>query len=283
MSCVFVCLGRAFVRKSVHEGPRVYDPDTINGLDWDDLVVNPIASLPKGLSPHNVDRVISKQGEKLPEFYCNLNRPNETDDDSDFQDSDFEIDQDDDDLSEDCVDDQVPDEGVATGKKIQKGKKAQKGKQIHSIVDDMSTDDEDLQLPDSDGEGEGGLRFINFRDQDVGNPIFKVGMLFESVEVLRKAVTEYSVKQRVDIWFSRNEQKRLKAHCADGCPWLLYGSVDNRSNGMVIKTYQGTHNCQRKWVVKRCTSRWLAEKYLESFRADQKMTLANFARVVQKE
>jgi len=117
----------------------------------------------------------------------------------------------------------------------------------------------------------------------VGNPIFKVGMLFESVEVLRKAVTEYSVKQRVDIWFSRNEQKRLKAHCADGCPWLLYGSVDNRSNGMVIKTYQGTHNCQRKWVVKRCTSRWLAEKYLESFRADKKMSIANFGRVVQKE
>ena len=63
----------------------------------------------------------------------------------------------------------MPDEGVAKGKKIQKGKKAQKGKQIHSIVDDMSTDDEDLQLPDSDGEGEGGLRFINFRDQDVGS------------------------------------------------------------------------------------------------------------------
>jgi hypothetical protein len=147
----------------------------------------------------------------------------------------------------------------------------------------MSTDDEDLQLPDSDGEGEGGLRFINFRDQDVGNPIFKVGMLFESVEVLRKAITEYSVKQRVDIWFSRNEQKRLKTQCADGCPWLLYGSVDNRSNGMVIKTYQGTHNCQRKWVVKRCTSRWLAEKYLESFRADKKMSIANFGRVVQKE
>ena len=118
--------------------------DTISGLDWDDLVVNPIASLPKGLSPRNVDRVPSKQGEKLPEFYCNLSPPSETDDDSDFQDSDYEIDQDDDDLSEDCVDDQVPDEGVGTGKKVQKGKKAQKGKQIHSIVDDMSTDDEDL-------------------------------------------------------------------------------------------------------------------------------------------
>jgi hypothetical protein len=42
----------------------------------------------------------------------------------------------------------------------------------------------------------------------MANPIFKVGMLFESVEVLRKAVTEYSVKQRVD-----NTQIREKEDC----------------------------------------------------------------------
>jgi hypothetical protein len=104
--------------------------DNISGLDWDDLVVNPIASLPKGLNPHNVGRVPSKQGEKIPEFCCNLSKGtddgtkkgnNETDDDSDFQDSDYKIDLDDDDLFIDSVDDQVPDEGFAKGKKIQKG------------------------------------------------------------------------------------------------------------------------------------------------------------------
>jgi hypothetical protein len=54
---------------------------------------------------------------------------------------------------------------------------------------------------ESDGEGEGGLRFRTFRDQDMANPIFKVGILFESVEVLRAA----PVYEKVEPWRSKIE------------------------------------------------------------------------------
>jgi len=52
----------------------------------------------------------------------------------------------------------------------------------------------------------------------MSNPSFKVGMVFESVEILRKAITEYSLKNRVDIKLPRNDQRRIRTYCADGCP-----------------------------------------------------------------
>ena len=179
----------------------------------------------------------------------------DNDDDSDFHDSGYDLAEDDDDIWIDNVDeDESSDKGKkATGSKL-------KGKRIQNLnlYGDDSTDDSDLELLESDGENQGRLRFKRFRAEDMGNPTFKVGMVFESPELLRKAVIEYNIKHRVEI----------KAHCEVGCPWNLHASTDKRTEGLMVKTYFGQHNCQRKWKFQRCTSKWLAEKYVDFFRAD---------------
>uniref|UniRef100_K3ZE85 MULE transposase domain-containing protein n=1 Tax=Setaria italica TaxID=4555 RepID=K3ZE85_SETIT len=163
--------------------------------------------------------------------------------DSDFWDSENELDDDDDDLFVDHVDKDVMDEGIGSAKSTGKVKKA-KGSRLKvngaAMTEELSTDDEEeeLLLPNED------------RDAQVN---------------------------------IKNERKRIRAHCADGCPWALYASYDSRVKAITIKIYVGGHNCQNEWVLKRCTTNWLADKYLDSFRANDKMSISNFARTVQKD
>ena len=74
------------------------------------------------------------------------------------------------------------------------------------------------------------LRFTSFSEEDMQNPTFSVGLVFPTVQKVREAITEYGVRNRVEIKLPRNDKTRVRAHCADGCPWNLYVSLDSRSN-----------------------------------------------------
>ena len=168
--------------------------DNIAGLDFDDIVVNPVAELPKVLSPHKVQYVPKKVDEKLPNFYSDVPSTSRgmvddegsdssggddgSSEDLDFVDSDYEIDADDDDLFVKNVDVGVNDEGAAVNASSSQG-----------AADDICIDEDCLDLPNFEDEGEVRLRFKSWSAEEFSNPVFKPGMVFPSVEVLRKAIT----------------------------------------------------------------------------------------------
>ena len=80
-----------------------------------------------------------------------------------------------------------------------------KGKQV---VEDCNSEDEKLEAPDSD-EDEMKFNFKSFTSEDMHDPKFHVGQLFSSVDLLRKAIMEYSVKERVNITCPKNDRTRL--------------------------------------------------------------------------
>ncbi|WVZ99235.1 hypothetical protein U9M48_044563 [Paspalum notatum var. saurae] len=92
--------------------------DQVGGVEWDDVVANPVAEFPKVLSPKKVVFMDKNPGEKLPVFYTNTEKTrveqshadeeggnDETGSgDEGFMDSDYEIDNGDEDLVEENID-----------------------------------------------------------------------------------------------------------------------------------------------------------------------------------
>jgi hypothetical protein len=143
--------------------------------------------------------------------------------DSDYDMKDNEQDSDDDDF-QNAVDDDVEDEMIK--QELKEG-----------VWADALAEDEELQVPmDEDGYK---IKFHtkSFNaETDMENPQFKLKMVFSSMVEVRKALAQYSVKQRVQIKKTRNNAIRLEAHCvgkcAEGvCPWKFVVSKDNRTEG----------------------------------------------------
>lgn len=194
--------------------------------NWDDVVANPVAELPKVLSPRKVRQLNTEPGEKLPVFYTDLKKGkvqqgcssvensevdsgeerggDEVDsgeesgaDEDFFVDNDYEIEGEDDDHFEDNVDMDV--NGRTKDNKKAKGSRLKtfQTSRLAVVVDEYDTDDETLELPDSYQEVEGKGKFKSWREEDMSNPSFFVGQVFPDVKKLRQAIIEYSAKNRV--------------------------------------------------------------------------------------
>ena len=202
-------------------------------------------------------------------------------------DSDNEIANDDDDLNEEWVDAEL--------------EKKKKKKSNWELDSDYDSDDDfedkigsDYEEADSapevevvDAQGRKKMKkkvkLKRWRPENMQEPKFHIGMVFLTVGELRGAIQEYIVKQRVHVHYKKNDLQRIRACCSDDCPWFLYAAPDSRTSAWVVKKYVGEHTCSKEWVLKQFTARYLATKYLESFRANDKMSLKNFARLVQQD
>ncbi|KAM0837747.1 hypothetical protein ACQ4PT_061432 [Festuca glaucescens] len=128
--------------------------------------------------------------------------------DSEFYDSDWDAEDGDDDLFLDNVDKDVNDNNEPTD--------------IVEQEDDAGLEHKDLNLSKEE-YSKLTYKFKEFNAEvDMEAPVFKVGMLFSSMEEFRRALNSYSVNERVNIRKTRNESTRLHAMCEGfhefGCP-----------------------------------------------------------------
>ncbi|KAL4385554.1 hypothetical protein GQ457_15G024530 [Hibiscus cannabinus] len=110
---------------------------------------------------------------------------------------------------------------------------------------------------------------------DMDNPDFKVGMIFSSREVLKEAIKNFSLQNKYIIKLKFNDNRRVKAVCKHGCPWVLWASRLNRHDPLdhtwQIKTLNNEHMCSREFKNINLTSKTIAKKYLHLFVADRNL------------
>jgi hypothetical protein len=156
--------------------------------------------------------------------------------DSEFFDSDYDVEDGDDDMFAANIDRQVHDHNEPF--------------EIVETEDDVGLVEDDLHLS-KEQEEELKYKFKVFNAEvDMEQPDFKVGMVFADARELREALKYYSAKERVKIQKFRNETARLDVVCLGECPggvcsWFLKVSEENRKEAVVVRKYRGTHRCER--------------------------------------
>lgn len=98
---------------------------------------------------------------------------------------------------------------------------------------------------------------------DMEDPKFELGMLFSSVEAVKNAVKQHSIKHGKQLKL-KVERTKVRAKCRGGCKWTLYASVMQGGSTLQVKTLINT--CPRSYTNSNVSSRWLDKKYYERFK-----------------
>jgi len=154
------------------------------------------------------------------------------------------------------------------------------------VVDELSEFDLDSFLLDLDGlrsdeerpyldKGYKGKIYSKNKEEKI---VLEKGMLFESVDAFREVLRDFVIQEGFEVIRTRNERNRVSAMCAaHGCEWYLHASTNTDDTSFEIKTYDGVHTCTKKITNSEVNSTWIANKMIDQFRVDPKLSNAFIA------
>ncbi|KAH1132038.1 hypothetical protein J1N35_003416 [Gossypium stocksii] len=155
-------------------------------------------------------------------------------------------------------------------------------------VDELCDSDDSMRLDsahESDSDGQNWPEFNS--ENDMSNPILKVGMLFKSKDSLKEAAKQYGRLNSYFIKFPKNDLKRLKAVCTEKCSWFIWASRlnpnDPTDQTWQIRSSNPNHTCSKVYKNRNVTSAWIGEHYKEKFSADPNYSLKSLQQDVKRD
>lgn len=108
-------------------------------------------------------------------------------------------------------------------------------------------------------------------------------MVFEDVNEFRDVVTKYVLQRGVKLEKYVNESKKVRVRCREGCPWLLYASINKSTNDFQIKTYNPKHRCIKTTRNSMCNAKFLHKHFKDRISEQPNMKIFQFQQLIRKE
>ncbi|KAG5589617.1 hypothetical protein H5410_040131 [Solanum commersonii] len=80
-----------------------------------------------------------------------------------------------------------------------------------------------------------------------------------------------------------NKPKKVSLRCREGCPWMLYASLDKSSDDFIIKTYIHKHKCVKTTRNCMCNARFLGKHYWDRIVEQPNIRIFKFQELIRKE
>lgn len=104
----------------------------------------------------------------------------------------------------------------------------------------------------------------------MANPQFKIGLVFISAEVLKRAVKSHVIPDRRPVVRHPNMGSKIQFMCTPPCNWKIYASKCQMTQSYQIKTYRRKHTCQATFHQKHITADSIAREYIDDIRMNPK-------------
>ncbi|XP_024159846.1 uncharacterized protein LOC112167108 [Rosa chinensis] len=112
-------------------------------------------------------------------------------------------------------------------------------------------------------------------------PVFKLGMMFGTVQILRNALREMAVQGGWEYIFLKNDKVRLRVICKEeNCPFELFASKMQHEDTLIIKGYNPVHNCTRKYNNQMVKQRFLVAKFKDQIALNEHWKPDSLARTM---
>ena len=88
-------------------------------------------------------------------------------------------------------------------------------------------------------------------------------MRFETLELVRQAIQDYSITNTFDMKFVRNKKYQVVAICMnnDECPWRIYIGFNKIIGEYEIRTLNGKHKCGKIFKNRKIFAKWITREY----------------------